>query len=91
VGFTSVDLGAEIISYIEEFERIASDSSNLKGAFMRRLKLASRRVRASCAELRQRTVATSAVALTVADLCHLRIRDGGVGDDDMRMDESART
>jgi hypothetical protein len=27
----------------------------------------------------------------VADLCRLHIRDGGVGDDDMRMDESVRT
>lgn len=63
----------------------------MKIALVRRLGLASRRVRASSAELQQCTVAISAVASTVADLCRLRIRDGGVGDDDMRMDESVRT
>jgi hypothetical protein len=48
-------------------------------------------MRASSAELQQRIVATSAVATTVAGLCRLRIRDGGIGNDDMRMDESVKT
>jgi hypothetical protein len=90
VGFTTVDFGAEIMREMDEVERIASVSSNVKGALVRRLRLASRRVRASSAELQQRTVDTSAAASTVAGLCRFRIRDGGVGDDDMRMDESGR-
>jgi hypothetical protein len=89
--FTTADLGAEVMRKMEEIERIASVSSNMKGALLKQLRLASRRVRASSAELQQRTVATSAVATTVADLCRLRIRDGGVGNDDIRMDESVRT
>jgi hypothetical protein len=91
VGFTTVDLGAEIMREMEEVERVASVSSNMKGALVRRLRLASRRVRGSSAELQQRTVATPAGASTVADLCRPRIRDDGVGDDDMRMGESVRT
>jgi hypothetical protein len=89
MGFTTADLGAEIMREMEEVARIASVCSNMKGALERRL--ASGRVRASSAEPQQRTVATSAVASTVADLCPLRIRDDGVGDDDMRMVESVRT
>jgi hypothetical protein len=91
MGFTIADLGAEIMREMEEVARIASVCSNMKGALERRLRLASGRVRASSAEPQQRTVATSAVASTVADLCPLRIRDDGVGDDDMRMVESVRT
>jgi hypothetical protein len=89
MGFTTADLGAEIMREMEEVARIASVCSNMKGALERRL--ASGRVRASSVEPQQRTVATSAIASTVADLCPLRIRDDGVGDDDMRMVESVRT
>jgi hypothetical protein len=88
VDFTIADLGAEIMREMEKVERIAVVSRNLKGTVLRRLRLASRRVRASSAELQQRTVATSAVALTMADLCRLRIRDGGVDGDDARIDVS---
>jgi hypothetical protein len=76
---------------MEEVEKIASVSSNMKRALVRRLRLASRRTKASGAELQQRTVDTSAAASTVAGLCRLRIRDDGVGDDDMRMDKSGGT
>lgn len=63
--FTTADLRAEIMREMEEVERIASVSSNRKGALVRRLRSASRRVRASSAELQQRMVATSVFA-TVA-------------------------
>jgi hypothetical protein len=72
---------------MEETERIAK---NLKGTSVRRLKLTSSRASASSAELQQRTVATSAIASTMADLCRLRIPDGAVGEDDARSDD-ART
>jgi hypothetical protein len=91
VGFTTADLGADIMRKIEEVEKIASVSSNMKEALVRRLRLASRRTKASGAEFQQRTVDTSAAASTVAGLCRLRTRDGGVGDDDMRMDKSGGT
>jgi hypothetical protein len=41
VGYTTVDLGAEIMREMEEIERIASISRILKGTCVRRLKLAS--------------------------------------------------
>jgi hypothetical protein len=88
VGFTTADFGAKIMREMEEIERIAAISRTLKGTLVRRLRLASRRVRASSAELQQHTIATSAVASTMADLCRLRIRDSGVGGDDARIDES---
>jgi hypothetical protein len=88
MGFTTADLGTEIMREMEEVKKIASVFSNTKGALVRRLRLASRRTKALGAELQQRTMNTSAPVLTVAGLCRLRIRDGGVGDDDMRMDES---
>jgi hypothetical protein len=90
VGFTTADLWAEIMREMEEIERIASVSRNLEGVLVKRLRLASWRVRASSAELHQRTVAISAVASTMADLCCLRIRDGGFGGDYTRMDESEK-
>jgi hypothetical protein len=90
VGFTTADLWAEIMREMEEIERIAFVSRNLEGALVKRLRLASRRVRASSAELHQRTVAISAVVSTMADLCCLRIRDRGVGGDYTRMDESEK-
>jgi hypothetical protein len=90
VGYTTADLGAEIMREMEEIERIASTAKNLKETSVRQLKLSSRRARASAAELQQRTVVTSAVALTMTDLCRLRIRDGAVGDDGARSDD-ART
>jgi hypothetical protein len=91
VGFTTADLVAEILKEMEEVERIASVSSNMKVRLVRRLRLASWRVRASSAELRQRTIATFAVASTVADLYRLCIHNGGLGVDDMRMEESVKT
>jgi hypothetical protein len=90
VGYSTADLGSEIMREMEEIERIASTAKNLKETSVRRLKLASRTARASGAELQQRTVSTSAVASTMADLCRLRIRDGAVGEDDARSD-GART
>jgi hypothetical protein len=72
---------------LEEIERVASAAKNLKGTNVRRLKMASQRARASGAELQQRTVATSAVASTMADLCRLRICDGTVDEDDGRSDD----
>jgi hypothetical protein len=91
VGFTTADLVAEILKEMEEVERIASVSSNMKVRLVRRLRLASWRVRASSAELRQRTIATFAVASTVADLYRLCIHNGGLGVDDMRMEDSVKT
>lgn len=90
VGYTTADLGADIMRKMEEVERIASISRNLKGAFVRRLRLASREAKASSAEVQQRTVAASAVASSMADLCRLRIRDGAAGDDDAR-NENTKT
>jgi hypothetical protein len=51
VGYTTVDLGAEIMREMDEVERIASVSKNLKRTCVGRLRLASRRVRACGAEL----------------------------------------
>jgi hypothetical protein len=90
VGYTTADLGAEIMREMEDIERIASTAKNLKGTSVRRLKLPSRRARSSGAELQQRTVATFAVASTMADLCRLRIRDSAVDGDVARSDD-ART
>jgi hypothetical protein len=56
IGQTTADLGAEIMREMEEVERIATSSSNLKGTYVRRLRQASRKVRAIGAELQQRTV-----------------------------------
>jgi hypothetical protein len=43
VGYTTADLGAEIMRELEEVERIASISRNLNGTCVRQLRLASRR------------------------------------------------
>jgi hypothetical protein len=56
IGQTTADLGAEIMREMEEMERIATSSSNLKGTYVRRLRQASRKVRAIGAELQQRAV-----------------------------------
>jgi hypothetical protein len=55
-GQTTANLGAEVMREIEEVERIATSSNNLKGTYVRRLRQASRKVRAIGAELQQRTV-----------------------------------
>lgn len=90
VGYTTADLGADIMRKMEEVERIAPISRNLKGAFVRRLRLASREAKTSSAEVQQRTVATSDVASSMVVLCRLRIRDGAAGDDDAR-NENTKT
>lgn len=90
VCYTTVDIGADIMRKMEEVERIASFSRNLKGAFVMRLRLASRGAKASSVEVQQRTVATSAVASSMADLCRLRISDGAAGDEDAR-NENTKT
>jgi hypothetical protein len=56
IGQTTADLGAEIMREMEEVERIATSSNNLKGTYVRRLRQASRKVRAIGTELQQRTV-----------------------------------
>jgi hypothetical protein len=56
IGQTTADLGAEVMREMEEVERIATSSNNLKGTYVRRLRQASRKVRAIGAELQQRTV-----------------------------------
>jgi RNase H-fold protein (predicted Holliday junction resolvase) len=56
VGQTTADLAAEVMREMEEVERIATSSNNLKGTYVRRLRQASRKVRAIGAELQQRTV-----------------------------------
>jgi RNase H-fold protein (predicted Holliday junction resolvase) len=56
IGQTTDDLGAEIMSEMEEVERIATSSNNLKVTYVRRLRQESRKVRAIGAELQQRTV-----------------------------------
>ena len=54
VGRITADLGAELIREVEEVDRIASTSRNLKGTYVRRLRQ-SRKVRAVGAELQQHT------------------------------------
>jgi hypothetical protein len=56
IGQTTANLGAEIMREMEEVERIATSYNNLKGTYVRRLRQASRKVRAIGAELQQHTV-----------------------------------
>lgn len=74
---TTADLGAEIMREMEEVERIASTSKNLKGTFVRRLRLASRKTRAAGAELQQRTVVSSSpLAITTTSSLTSRTMTG---------------
>jgi hypothetical protein len=51
---TIADLGDAIVREMEEVERIASTTRNLKGTFVRRLRQASRKAQAAGTELQQR-------------------------------------
>lgn len=77
IGQTTADLGAEIMREMEEVERIASTSKNLKGTFVRRLRLASRKTRAAGAELQKRAVVpSSSWAMTTTSSLTSRTTNG---------------
>jgi RNase H-fold protein (predicted Holliday junction resolvase) len=56
IGQTTANLGAKVMREMEEVERIATSSNNLKNSYVGRLRQASRKVRAIGVELQQRTV-----------------------------------
>jgi hypothetical protein len=91
IGQTTADLGAEIMREMEEVERIATSSSNLKGT-LRRLQQTSRKVRAIGAELQQRTVVpvgypinTDGKSKMEEELARLRSRVRELGDEVSRI------
>ncbi|CAK9834494.1 Uncharacterized 50 kDa protein in type I retrotransposable element R1DM [Anthophora retusa] len=70
----TADLGAEVLEHMREVEVVAAKSTNLKGPFVRKLRIAAMSVRHAVTELSKRTTVTDSIQKLERDNVELRSR-----------------